>query len=74
MQLSLRDKIYAGDSNHADEGQLECYYRRIIEEDKIPQENVEVYYLTIDGHSLLKKVYQQVQIQGFTGHCPLYNL
>lgn len=48
--IIIENKIYACDSNHADEGQLECYYRRIIEEDKIPQENVEVYYLTIDGH------------------------
>lgn len=48
--IIIENKIYACDSNHADEGQLERYYRRIIEEDKIPQENVEVYYLTIDGH------------------------
>ena len=48
--IIIENKIYACDSNHDDEGQLERYYRRIIEEDKIPQENVEVYYLTIDGH------------------------
>lgn len=48
--IIIENKIYAFDSNHADEGQLERYYRRIIEEDKIPQDNVEVYYLTIDGH------------------------
>lgn len=48
--IIIENKINACDSNHADEGQLERYYRRIIEEDKIPQENVEVYYLTIDGH------------------------
>ena len=46
----IENKINAHDSNHEDEGQLERYYRRIIEEDKIPQENVEVYYLTLDGH------------------------
>ncbi|WP_418850038.1 PDDEXK-like family protein [Prevotella sp.] len=48
--IIIENKINACDSNHGDEGQLERYYRRIIEEDKIPQENVEVYYLTIDGH------------------------
>ena len=48
--IIIENKIYACDSNHDNEGQLERYYRRIIEEDKIPQENVEVYYLTIDGH------------------------
>lgn len=48
--IIIENKINACDSNHGDEGQLERYYRRIIEEDKIPQENVDVYYLTIDGH------------------------
>jgi hypothetical protein len=46
----IENKIKARDSNHEGEGQLERYYRQIIEEDKIPQENVEVYYLTLDGH------------------------
>ena len=46
----IENKINACDSNHDDEGQLERYYRRIIEEDGIPEENVEVYYLTMDGH------------------------
>lgn len=48
--IIIENKINACDSNHGDEGQLERYYGRIIEEDKIPQENVDVYYLTIDGH------------------------
>ena len=46
----IENKIYSGDSNHEDEGQLEKYYRRLIEEDKIPKDNIEVYYLTLDGH------------------------
>lgn len=46
----IENKINAYDSNHEEEGQLERYYRRLIEEDKIPQGNVEVYYLTTDGH------------------------
>lgn len=48
--IIVENKINACDSNHEEEGQLERYYRRLIEEDKIPQENVEVYYLTTDGH------------------------
>lgn len=48
--IIIENKIDAIDSNHEDEGQLERYYRRIIEEDKIPKENVDVYYLTMDGH------------------------
>ena len=46
----VENKINACDSNHEEEGQLERYYRRIIEEDNIPQEHVEIYYLTTDGH------------------------
>lgn len=48
--LIIENKIDALDSNHEEEGQLERYYRRVIEEDYIPQKNVEVYYLTLDGH------------------------
>lgn len=46
----IENKIYSGDSNHEEEGQLEKYYRRLIEEDKIPKDNIEIYYLTPDGH------------------------
>ncbi len=48
--IILENKINACDSNHEEEGQLERYYRRIIEEDHIPEGNVEVFYLTVDGH------------------------
>jgi len=41
----IENKINASDSNHEDEGQIERYYRRLIEEDHIPAENIEVYYL-----------------------------
>lgn len=41
----IENKINAHDNNHTDEGQLERYYRRLIEEDYIPAENIEVYYL-----------------------------
>ncbi len=43
--LILENKINARDCYHEDEGQLERYYRRIIEEDSIPAENIEVFYL-----------------------------
>lgn len=41
----IENKINACDSNHENEGQLERYYRRLIEEDAIPADNIEVYYL-----------------------------
>ena len=45
----IENKIYASDSNHENEGQLEKYYRIIIEEEKIPEDNIEVtsWHLTI---------------------------
>ncbi|MBR6083860.1 MAG: PD-(D/E)XK nuclease family protein [Salinivirgaceae bacterium] len=46
----IENKIYADDCNHKEEGQLEKYYREVIEEEKIPATNIEVYYLTLDGH------------------------
>ena len=46
----VENKIYASDSNHTDEGQLEKYYRIVIEDEKIPEDNVEVFYLSLDGH------------------------
>lgn len=48
--IIIENKIYSGDSNHEEEGQLEKYYRRLIEEDKISRDNIEVYFLTLDGH------------------------
>ena len=46
----IENKINAHDSNHKEEGQLEKYYRIIVENERIPEDNVEVYYLTLDGH------------------------
>ena len=46
----VENKIYASDSNHESEGQLEKYYRIVAEEERIPEDNIEVFYLTLDGH------------------------
>lgn len=48
--VMVENKIYHKDSNHEDKGQLENYYGKLIEEDKIPEGGIEVYYLTLDGH------------------------
>lgn len=48
--VMVENKIYHEDTNHANKGQLENYYGRLIEEDKIPEDGIEVYYLTLDGH------------------------
>lgn len=46
----IENKIRHIDTNHEDKGQLENYYEKLIEEDKIPKDRIEVYYLTLDGH------------------------
>lgn len=46
----VENKIRHEDTNHEDKGQLENYYDKLIEEDKIPEDGIEVYYLTPDGH------------------------
>ena len=50
--MIIENKIYHCDTNHEDEGQLEKYFRIITEDEGIPQENIEVIYLTPDGHEL----------------------
>lgn len=46
----IENKIYAGDSNNLKGGQLERYYKHVRDEKKIPQKNISVFYLTLDGH------------------------
>lgn len=45
----VENKIYHKDTNHETEGQLEKYYGSLRKEG-IPEDNIEVYYLTLDGH------------------------
>lgn len=48
--IMVENKIYHKDTNHEDKGQIENYYGRLVEEDKIPEKGIDVYYLTLDGH------------------------
>ena len=49
QSIIIENKIYAPDSNHEDEGQLEKYYGMVVEHEQIPEDNIEVYYLSPDG-------------------------
>lgn len=49
--IIIENKIYAGDSNNEDGGQLERYYKFIRDHEKIPESNIRVFYLTLDKHS-----------------------
>lgn len=44
----IENKIGARDSNHEEEGQIERYYRKITQEEGIPEESTSVIYLSID--------------------------
>lgn len=48
--IIIENKIGAGDSNHEDRGQLEGYFELIHNIENIPKENINVFYLTLDGH------------------------
>lgn len=48
--IIIENKIWAGDSNHEDRGQLEGYFNLIQNIEKIPADSIKTYYLTIDRH------------------------
>ncbi|PXY02377.1 hypothetical protein DF185_06940 [Marinifilum breve] len=48
--IIIENKIYAGDSNNSSGGQLERYFKHVRDAEGIPQENINVFYLTLDGH------------------------
>ena len=48
--IIIENKIGAKDSNQIGKGQLEGYFNLIQNEEKIPKENILVFYLTLDGH------------------------
>ena len=51
----IENKIYAGDSNSQDSGQLERYYSHILINERIPEDNISVLYLSLDGHEPSEK-------------------
>jgi hypothetical protein len=48
--IIIENKIFAGDCNHEDEGQLEHYLNQLLKVEKYQKENTKVLYLSIDGH------------------------
>ena len=47
--IIIENKIFAKDCNHEEHGQLENYYNKIRNEG-IPENQIFVFYLTLDGH------------------------
>ena len=52
--IIIENKVGAEDSNHEERGQLEKYYEEALEDGYNP-ENIEIFYLTHDGHSPSEK-------------------
>lgn len=48
--IIIENKIYAGDSNNSNGGQLERYFIHVRDAEKIPENNISTFYLTLDGH------------------------
>ena len=48
--IIIENKINASDSNNDSGGQLERYVKQVCEVEQIPQEQIQVFYLTLDGH------------------------
>ncbi len=48
--IIIENKIYAGDSNNEEGGQLERYIDEIHKHKNIPLKNILVFYLTLTGH------------------------
>lgn len=48
--IIIENKIYAGDSNNEESGQLERYFDHVKDKESIPIENIKTFYLTLDGH------------------------
>ena len=47
--IIIENKIYAGDSNNEESGQLERYFKHVRDKEKIPCNNITTYYLSLDG-------------------------
>jgi hypothetical protein len=71
--IIIENKIWAGDSNHEDRGQLEGYFNRILQEDHILQEDIHVFYLTLDGHKpSLESLGAYQTLEAINGRCISY--
>jgi hypothetical protein len=71
----IENKIYAPDSNHEDRGQLEGYFNRICREDRIPKENIKIFYLTLDGHDPTPESLGKYKtLENINGRCISYGI
>lgn len=71
----IENKIYAGDSNNVDGGQLERYFNHIVKDEKIPPENIRTFYLTLDGHEpSVESIGKYATLEALNGKCISYSI
>ncbi len=72
--IIVENKIYAGDSNNNDGGQLERYYKHVRDIEKIPKKNITTFYLTLDGHEPSDESLGTFKaLNNINGHCISYS-
>jgi len=72
--IIIENKIYAGDSNSDKDGQLERYYNRVKNEDKVPEKEITTLYLTLDGHDPSdESIGTDKTLEDINGQCVSYD-
>ncbi len=71
--IVIENKINSGDTPNSEGGQLERYFKYIGDNEKIPSENIYVFYLTLDGHSpSLESLGEFKELNNINGNCISY--
>ncbi len=69
----IENKIYAGDSNNEESGQLERYFEYVRDVEFIPSKNIFTFYLTLDGHEpSTESLGKYKELQNINGKCISY--
>jgi len=70
----IENKIHAVDSNNKKGGQLERYFNHVLINERIPKENILLYYLTLDGHKPSKESLGDYKtLENINGQCLSYH-
>lgn len=73
--IIIENKIYAGDSNHEDSGQLERYFNHVLNKERIPKDNIHVFYLTLNGREPSEESLGKYKtLENINGKCIAYNI
>ena len=71
--IIIENKIYAGDSNSDERGQLETYFNS-VQKMNIPKENITTFYLTLNGKEPSDESLGKYKtLDNINGHCISYS-